>query len=357
MKAQAPAAPVPVAQSGPEAQTPVAQVPSAQRGQQRNSFTEPRPTQGDADAAAAQARPPKGRKRKDSDGRLAPGGDAPTKRNRPTAQVETANPGPMTQQANQPCSHTAIIRKAESKLAFLSWFAGVDVAALALNQLGVLPKVHWVWETNPACVASIRANWPQAQTRGDVADINAQDLTKELRELGVEMLLVSAGPPCPDYSRIPAQSKGRSGPQGHKFDLAVDKLQEIQTAAGHHSVSHRERSSQGPRCAGTLRQTPGSEVRHHRRQGLQHNKAATPLVVGCSPLKGHGGNLLREQEWLTSATSNDAVSNASSELRVVMAPRRGSGKNVATLLHNTSTYTTGQNAASRIFTKGDSRGH
>ena len=123
----------------------------------------------------------------------------------------------------------------DHNIVLLSFFDGIGAAHVALANLGVKPCFAMSFENDEECKAVLRANFP------DVELINSYDLytATELLECVHNVVkredlvvLVTAGPPCPDFSRIKGStSKGRSGPEGQKFVKFVELLHHLRSAA------------------------------------------------------------------------------------------------------------------------------
>ena len=128
-----------------------------------------------------------------------------------------------------------VVGVGDHNIVLLSFFDGIGAAHVALANLGVKPCFAMSFENDEECKAVLRANFP------DVELINSYDLytATELLECVHNVVkredlvvLVTAGPPCPDFSRIKGStSKGRSGPEGQKFVKFVELLHHLRSAA------------------------------------------------------------------------------------------------------------------------------
>lgn len=107
----------------------------------------------------------------------------------------------------------------------LSPFDGVGCAHLAPRT--VVPNdaqiVHIAWETDAGC---LRLTTQKLQTyhRGDLLQDKMDDFMAFIDQKDpneVVFVMICAGPPCPDFSRI-VQSPGRSGAEGQKFDRFIE---------------------------------------------------------------------------------------------------------------------------------------
>ena len=89
---------------------------------------------------------------------------------------------------------------------------GIGTAAHALHTLGARVVHHVAWEIDRECRAFLTHNWPQANLRGSFYDDAFEmilnqvtvGLAKAATAEGPEpaLVLATAGPPCPDFSRI-----------------------------------------------------------------------------------------------------------------------------------------------------------
>ena len=112
--------------------------------------------------------------------------------------------------------------------------ASIGTAAHALHTLGARVVHHVTWEMNRECRAVLTHNWPQANLRGsfydDAFDVVLNQVTVGLAKAATAggsepaLVLATAGPPCPDFSRIRgAGATGRSGAEGRKIDDFIDR--------------------------------------------------------------------------------------------------------------------------------------
>ena len=115
----------------------------------------------------------------------------------------------------------------------LSCFDGIATAATCIAQLPVKILAFFAWEIDPHC-CKITSYWhPVVQHRGDFTKDNIEDLCDLITAADPKkraILLSSAGPPCPDFSRIRGESApGRKGVEGAKFDQYCDFLEHIES--------------------------------------------------------------------------------------------------------------------------------
>ena len=112
----------------------------------------------------------------------------------------------------------------------LSLFDGIGAASLALQNLGIKPILTMSWETDPECTAVLEGHF-QPIHMGDITQFNIEQLIDTLLDnLDPNVpisLLITGGPPCPDFSNIRAHPTGTSGATGHLFQLLVDIIQQI----------------------------------------------------------------------------------------------------------------------------------
>ena len=109
----------------------------------------------------------------------------------------------------------------------LSFFDGIATARLILDKLQVTVEHFWAWENFPDCVTIASHHWPEVQHQGDLMQACPKAIAAAVQALPAfadSEILITAGPPCPDYSRIRDSAPGRTGPEGKKFDMFCDFL-------------------------------------------------------------------------------------------------------------------------------------
>ena len=129
-------------------------------------------------------------------------------------------------QEPQVCPATPVI--------LLSWFDGMGTAAHALHTLGARVVHHVACEVDQDCLALLGHHWPHAELHGSFYD-DAFELIVKQASVGLAkgtaaggsepaLVLATAGPPCPDFSRIRgAGATGRKGTEGRKFADFIDQ--------------------------------------------------------------------------------------------------------------------------------------
>ena len=126
------------------------------------------------------------------------------------------------------------------ELVLLSFFDGIGAAHVALANLGVEPCFAMSFETDEECKSVIRARFPDVEVVGSYDLYKAEELmgcVKAATEAADDfVILVTAGPPCQDFSRIKGRtSKGRTGPEGEKFVKFCELLHSLRAAAAAHA--------------------------------------------------------------------------------------------------------------------------
>jgi site-specific DNA-cytosine methylase len=122
-----------------------------------------------------------------------------------------------------------------SEVVLLSMFDGIGTAETAMETMGMAPAYTYRWETDPACIAVVRKHTKRGSNRGDLSLDDPKDLAKDIQKWfrpDRRTILVAAGPPCPDFSRITGNAEGRTGPEGCKFVDFVAFLEELETILG-----------------------------------------------------------------------------------------------------------------------------
>ena len=115
-------------------------------------------------------------------------------------------------------------------LVHLSFFDGVGAASLALRALDIHPVLTISWETDPECIHVIEEHF-QPIHMGDINDFDIEKLIDTLLDnLDPDVpitILITGGPPCPDFSGIRANPNGTAGVTGHLFQKFVQIIQQI----------------------------------------------------------------------------------------------------------------------------------
>ncbi|CAE7654513.1 Dnmt3b [Symbiodinium sp. CCMP2592] len=115
----------------------------------------------------------------------------------------------------------------------LSFFDGVGSAALALRSLGVRVRATIEWENDPsALTVSAQSCKCLRLKRGDLTADDPQKIAIILQDFLREKkstVLVTAGPPCPDYSKLNASAQGRAGDSGQLFVRFAEFLRQLES--------------------------------------------------------------------------------------------------------------------------------
>ena len=140
------------------------------------------------------------------------------------------------------------------KLVLLPFFDGIGAAHVALANLGVTPCFAMSFGTDEECKPVVHARFPAVETVGSYDTYTAEermDSVKEATKANDDLvILVTAGPLCPDFSRIKGStSKGRTGPEGEKFVKFCSLLNSLRAAA-------HARGWGVPLCGGKRRHEP-----------------------------------------------------------------------------------------------------
>ena len=123
----------------------------------------------------------------------------------------------------------------------LSFFSGVEVAALAVHQLIGPPLLHISWETDEHCQQVITQHYPSAVQRGDLLAEDPRQIIHLIERHDphqAAMILFLSAPPCPDFSQIKEDPAGFSGAEGSKFTAYVKLASEIEEGLGSRQVRH-----------------------------------------------------------------------------------------------------------------------
>ncbi|CAE7587990.1 unnamed protein product [Symbiodinium sp. CCMP2592] len=108
------------------------------------------------------------------------------------------------------------------KLIHLDFFSGMGSASLALQRLGKPIRCTFQWEIDEAAmrIAKRATRKLVVSQRGDFETGRAGHAAAAIRAVrGVEhdLLLVTAGAPCPDFSKLSSSAAGREGASGDLF--------------------------------------------------------------------------------------------------------------------------------------------
>lgn len=118
----------------------------------------------------------------------------------------------------------------------LSFFDGIATAALAVQDLQLDVKARISWEWDDECMAVSSHHFPDMQHRGNFELDTVDAILATLKEIDPHYamhLIVTAAPPCPDYSRIRGiNAPGRSGEEGRKFDAWVALYLQLEARCG-----------------------------------------------------------------------------------------------------------------------------
>ena len=105
----------------------------------------------------------------------------------------------------------------------LSFFDGIGSAALICSRLFAKNSTKWqglAWEIDPDLVAFSSKQFPNMEHRGDIDSDEPSAVVERLRQLDPACkatVIIAAGPPCPDHSRIRSDAPGSQGSEGSKF--------------------------------------------------------------------------------------------------------------------------------------------
>ena len=108
----------------------------------------------------------------------------------------------------------------------LSFFDGIGVSSEALRRISTNVSLTLSWETNAACADFTHERFGSIKM-GDVTDIDIDKTVSYIeidQRLGQQefIVLITAGPPCPDFSRIKKSPKGAAGESGWLFQHMID---------------------------------------------------------------------------------------------------------------------------------------
>ena len=115
----------------------------------------------------------------------------------------------------------------------LSFFDGIGTAALALQQLQVGVLLFLAWEIDATCCEVTTRHFPHVQHMGDFLGTPAKQVAAAVQAVTSanpgSRILITGGPPCPDYSPIKGdEAAGMAGQTGVLFQQWTDWLREFE---------------------------------------------------------------------------------------------------------------------------------
>ena len=128
----------------------------------------------------------------------------------------------------------------------LSFFDGIGAASVALQYLGANIVFTLSWETNPQCQELLQHHFQSIQ-HGDVSLLTRPQLNEIIRHAaqGTEdlIILITAGPPCVDFSRLRNQPPGMQGEQGNLLSRQTEIILGIKEDWSHlYLIPHTKQS-------------------------------------------------------------------------------------------------------------------
>ena len=106
----------------------------------------------------------------------------------------------------------------------LSFFDGIGVSSEALRRISDNVLLTLAWETNAACADFTHERFGSIKM-GDAANIDIDKIVSYIdQRLGQQqfIVLITAGPPCPDFSQAKKSPKGAAGDSGWLFKHMID---------------------------------------------------------------------------------------------------------------------------------------
>ena len=121
-------------------------------------------------------------------------------------------------------------------LILLTFFDGVGSSVLALQSLGIRIRATLEWEIDAAALAvSSRVHKGLRMKQGDITMDDPATVAKIVGDLLREKesaILVTAAPPCTDYSAVNGSAEGREGASGSLFVKFVQFITAVEDALG-----------------------------------------------------------------------------------------------------------------------------
>ena len=189
----------------------------------------------------------------------------------------------------------------------LSFFDGVASAGLICNQVLSTKKFTWkgfAWETDNDLVSLSKQRFPEIQHRGDLDHDDPASVIHALRAIDPEsraVVIIAAGPPCPDHSRIRATAPGVHGCEGSQVSSLCGFLAEAGSVMGlltTHPCCRERSAKQQERCQALRAKavSPGSRVRLCRLGGdiASAHLVDSIAVARAQQQEGHAGDIALE---------------------------------------------------------------
>ena len=110
-------------------------------------------------------------------------------------------------------------RRKQVDYVLLSFFDGIGAAPAILEHTHGKPLAAFAWEIDEACIKLTKDRLPWLRHRGDLTSDDPAAVAAAVKKAdpeGKALIVVTAAPPCQDFSRI-GQSPGHAGQRGALF--------------------------------------------------------------------------------------------------------------------------------------------
>ena len=117
------------------------------------------------------------------------------------------------------------------KLILLSFFDGIGTSPFIIQAMVGTPRLALAWEIDEDCLKVSQVQAPFLVQRGDILTEHMQSVAQCIKDSdpdGECFVLITAGPPCPDFSTITNKADGRFHSEGSKFVVLCDKVAELE---------------------------------------------------------------------------------------------------------------------------------
>ena len=150
-----------------------------------------------------------------------PGGGRDQGRDQGRASPESDPRGEVPDRRGEPVRVRPAVKRRRRQVDYvlLSFFDGIGAAPAILEHTHGKPLAAFAWEIDEACIKLTKDRLPWLRHRGDLTSDDPAAVAAAVKKAdpeGKALIVVTAAPPCQDFSRI-GQSPGHAGQRGALF--------------------------------------------------------------------------------------------------------------------------------------------